>query len=38
MEEANEALKKENAQLREEIERLKEKIRQYIAVLSLRSN
>lgn len=32
------ALKKENAELRQEIERLKEKIRHYVAVLCMKAN
>ena len=38
MESETVALKKENVELRKEIEKLKEKIRHYVAVLSMKAN
>ena len=38
MEKENEALKKEIEELKKEMEKLKEKIRHYVALLSLQSN
>ena len=38
MEKENEALKKEIEELKKEMEKMKEKIRHYVALLSLQSN